>query len=222
LPVLPELAARFRVTLVNLPGFHGSKPIAPGIARYATHLSAILDAARLDHPIVMANGFGGTVALAMAVQCGTRLGKLVMSDVAAGFPPAGQEAFAVMARKVTDEGIASVATIAAMRVFHDEYLTAHPEAIAQRAQVLMGIEPSAFVAACQSLMTDDITSQLTQIKNPTLVVCGERDAATPPVLCRQVAATIPGARYVELPGCGHCPPLEQPQQFLAAVLPFLS
>ena len=30
-----------------------------------------------------------------------------------------------------------------------------------------------------------------------------------------------GARYVELPGCGHCPPLEQPQAFLAALKEFV-
>ena len=36
-----------------------------------------------------------------------------------------------------------------------------------------------------------------------------------------VAAWLCGARYIELPGCGHCPPLEQPQQFLAAIKEFV-
>jgi len=49
---------------------------------------------------------------------------------------------------------------------------------------------------------------------PTLVVWGEFDQATPPALNKLIADKVPGARYVELPGCGHCPPLEQPQQFL--------
>jgi len=48
-------------------------------------------------------------------------------------------------------------------------------------------------------------------------VCGEFDQATPPALNKLIADKVPGARYVELPGCGHCPPLEQPQQFLAAI-----
>jgi len=54
------------------------------------------------------------------------------------------------------------------------------------------------------------------------VVCGELDAATPPALCRLLAQTIPGASYVELPTCGHCPPLEQPEAFIAAIADFLS
>ena len=62
---------------------------------------------------------------------------------------------------------------------------------------------------------------LHHLKVPTLVVCGEFDQATPPALNKQIVEKVPGARYVELPGCGHCPPLEQPQQFLAAIKEFV-
>jgi pimeloyl-ACP methyl ester carboxylesterase len=53
------------------------------------------------------------------------------------------------------------------------------------------------------------------------VVCGEFDQATPPALNKAIADKVPGARYVELPGCGHCPPLEQPEQFIAAIKDFV-
>jgi pimeloyl-ACP methyl ester carboxylesterase len=36
-----------------------------------------------------------------------------------------------------------------------------------------------------------------------------------------MAENIPDARYIELPGCGHCPPLEQPQAFIDAVADFI-
>ena len=52
-------------------------------------------------------------------------------------------------------------------------------------------------------------------------MCGELDQATPPALNRLIAERVPGARYVELPQCGHCPPLEQPQVFLGAVGDFV-
>jgi len=54
------------------------------------------------------------------------------------------------------------------------------------------------------------------------VICGELDQATPPELNRLIAAKVAGARYAELPRCGHCPPLEQPEAFLAAVGEFLA
>jgi pimeloyl-ACP methyl ester carboxylesterase len=50
---------------------------------------------------------------------------------------------------------------------------------------------------------------------------GELDAATPLDLARALADGIDGARFVLLPGCGHCPPLEQPDAFLEAIGAFL-
>jgi len=66
-----------------------------------------------------------------------------------------------------------------------------------------------------------VTPLLHHVKVPTLVVCGELDQATPPALNRQIADKVQGARYVELPGCGHCPPLEQPEAFIGAIKEFV-
>jgi pimeloyl-ACP methyl ester carboxylesterase len=222
-PVLPWLTKRFRVTLVNLPGFHGSACIPPGIEGYADRLAEVFAPGGLAKgAIVVGNGFGGTAAVAMALRHGDKFGRLVLSDVAAGFPPEGRKAFEVMATKVENEGIGSVATISANRVFHEAYLAAHPGAVEERRRVLMGIAPEGFIAACRSLMTADLTPQLGSISNPTRVICGELDAATPPPLCRLLAERIPGASYVELRGCGHCPPLEQPGAFIGAIEDFLA
>ena len=85
----------------------------------------------------------------------------------------------------------------------------------------MGIDPKAFQAACKILQESDLTPELHKLQMPVLVVCGEFDQATPPALNKAVAQKIKGARYVELPGCGHCPPLEQPQAFLDAIKDFV-
>src|SRR6516165_5107274 len=63
-PVLPWLAGRFRVTLVNLPGFHGSAPIEAGIENYGERLAAALDGFGIEpEATIIANGFGGTAVL---------------------------------------------------------------------------------------------------------------------------------------------------------------
>jgi pimeloyl-ACP methyl ester carboxylesterase len=126
-----------------------------------------------------------------------------------------------MADKVAFGGMGAVAEIAARRIFHDAYLAAHPEAVAERRAVLMRFDPGAFVSACRALERVDLRPVLHNITNPTLVLVGELDAATPLDLARRLATDIKGARFVLLPKCGHCPPLEQPEEFLAAVSPFL-
>jgi len=222
-PVLPVLAAKHRVTLFNLPGFHGSQPTLLSLMdAYVACLEDGFDELKIgSDAVLIGNGFGGTVALAFAFAHPERIAKLVVSDAAACFPPEGRQAFAAMAEKVAEGGLGAVAEIAAKRVFSPAYLAAHPQAVEERKQVLLGIAPKAFHAACKILQEADLTPELSKIRMPTLVVCGEHDQATPPALTKAVADKIKGARYVELPGCGHCPPLEQPQQFLAAIRDFV-
>jgi pimeloyl-ACP methyl ester carboxylesterase len=221
-PVLPALAAKFRVTLFNLPGFHGSQPVMALMEAYLARLEDGFDEFGVGKDaILVGNGFGGTVALAFALAHRDRIAKLVLCDVAAGFPDEGKKAFRVMAEKVANEGLGAIADIAAKRVYSAPYLEKHPAAVNERRAVLMGIDPQAFSAACAILMDTDLVPLLPKLMVPTLVLCGELDQATPPPLNKLIAEKVPGARYIELPGCGHCPPLEQPQAFLAAVKNFV-
>jgi pimeloyl-ACP methyl ester carboxylesterase len=220
--VLPQLSTRFRVTLPNLPGFHGSAPIDGGIDGYVAWLGRVFDTFDIGpDPILMGNGFGGTVALAFALAQGDRVASLVLCDVAPGFPEAGKQAFRIMAASAAEGGMGAIAEIAAKRVFHTVYLGKYPEAIEDRRAVLLKIDPSAFRAACMALIEADLVPDLPMLEVPTLVICGELDQATPPELNQLIAAKVAGARYTELPRCGHCPPLEQPEAFLAAVAEFL-
>jgi 3-oxoadipate enol-lactonase len=222
-PVLPALAANHRVTLFNLPGFHGSEPtVLPLMDAYVAAIEDGFEEFGIgSDAILLGNGFGGTLALAFALAHPERIAKLVVSDAAAGFPPEGQAQFAGMAAKVGEAGLGAIAEIAAKRVFSPAYLAAHPEKIEERKQVLLGINPKAFLAACKILQEADLTPLLIRLKVPTLVVCGEFDQATPPALTKQIADKVAGSRYVELSGCGHCPPLEQPEAFVAAIKEFV-
>ena len=222
-PILPALAEKFRVTLINLPGFHGSHPaILALLDAYVAVIEGGFDEFGVARDAVLiGNGFGGTVALAFGIAHPERISKLVLSDAAASFPPEGREAFAAMARKAADGGLEAVAETAARRVYSPAYLDAHPEKIEERKRVLLGIHPEAFQAACRILQETDLTPLLSHLRVPTLVVCGEMDQATPPALNKEIADHAQDAAYVELPGCGHCPPLEQPEAFLRVIGEFI-
>jgi len=60
--------------------------------------------------------------------------------------------------------------------------------------------------AARLMETDDnidVRPLLSQVKTPTLVIHCDRDQAVPPESGRLLAAGIPGARYVSLPGANH-------------------
>jgi len=222
-PVLPQLAAGFRVTLINLPGFHGSQPVGATMPDVVSFVQRAFDEFGITRDaVLLGNGYGGTVALAFAIAHPDRVGKLVLADVAPGFPEAGKQAFRVMSEKVATGGLGGIADIAANRVFHPAYLAQHPRAIEERREVLLTINPDAFRDACQILVDADLVPDLPNVKVPTLVIYGELDQATPPALNMLIASKIPAARAIELKGCGHCPPLEQPKEFLAAIGDFIA
>jgi 3-oxoadipate enol-lactonase len=218
--VVPALSRSRRVTLLSLPGFGRSTPAGPSIEDSADRLAELLPSLG-EKPDVLGNGYGGIVAIALAARHGAKLGKLALVDTGAAFPEAGRAPFRAMAEAVEKGGMAAIVDTAVRRIFPDDYLAAHPRAVADRREVLLRGNVPTFAAACRALAKVDLRSELPRIRNPTLVVVGSLDAATPPALARELASGIPAARFVEMPGCGHCPPLQQPAEFIAAISTFL-
>jgi proline iminopeptidase len=63
----------------------------------------------------------------------------------------------------------------------------------------------------------DYRPLLDRIRCPTLVITGEHDWICGPAWNRALAAAIPGARLVEMPGVGHLPQYEAPEAFRAVI-----
>jgi pimeloyl-ACP methyl ester carboxylesterase len=220
--VVPELAKKRRVLAPALPGFGGSTPAGPGIENHADRLAAFLPALSLRaKPDVVANGFGGVIALALAARHGDRIGRLVLCDTAACFPESGRAQFRAMAEAVEKHGMSAVVDTAVRRIFTPAWIARHPEVVGERMAVLSRTDPTQFAAACRALATVDLRPVLPDINNPTLVVVGSLDTATPIELARELADGIAGATLREIPDCGHCPPLQEPEKFLAAIRDFL-
>ena len=126
-----------------------------------------------------------------------------------------------MAEKVREGGLAAIAESAANRVLHAPYLAAHQEAVEERRALLMQIDRGAFRAACTSLVDADLAGRLPTLADPGARGPRRARPGDAPALNRLIAQNVPGARYVELAGCGRCPPLESPAAFLAAVEEFI-
>src|SRR6202790_3422277 len=67
--IAPKLSQSFRVIVPELPGFGGSKVVSGGLAAVAERMAeAVKDAAGGTEAIVLGNGYGGFVALQMAIR----------------------------------------------------------------------------------------------------------------------------------------------------------
>ena len=82
--------------------------------------------------------------------------------------------------------------------------------------------PDAFLRQQQAIIArPDSRPSLGAIACPTLVLVGDGDELTPPVLSQEIAAAIPGARLVVVPDCGHLSTLERPQAVTQALVEWM-
>lgn len=220
--VVPALSRKRRLTLINLPGYGASSAAGTDIESYADRVAATLKALRLPRETdVLGNGFGGFIAVMLALRHGEGFRKLVAAPALAGFPEAAKAPFHRMASAVSSQGMAAVLDAAIQRMLPPAFAERNPGVVAERKQSLAKADPACFATACLALAKLDLSDASKAIKNPTLVMVGSEDATTPPALARELAAKIPGAKFHELRGCGHCPQIEDPEAFVAALEGFL-
>lgn len=220
--IVPELARSRRVIVPDLPGFGGSSSAGSTIAGIADRLAGLFDAMSLGGETdVLGNGLGGFVASTLAIRHGSRFDKLVLVGTGVGFSDQGRASFHVMAERVREHGMEGVVDIAMKRLFPEAFIEANAAILAERRAGLLRTHPAFFAQACAALAGLDLRDQMHLIRNPTLVVVGELDAATPPAMARELAVAISGATLVELPGIGHAPMAQAPGAFIAAIAGFL-
>ena len=221
-PLAARIGEERRLILVSLPGFGHSPRVGPALSDYADAVAAAFDALALPRETdVLGNGLGGFVALALASLHGGRFACMVLVGSAIEFPETGRATFRALADKVEREGMGAVAEAAMRRMFPEPFIASNPEMVAGREAAFRRIDPAVFAAACRMLAALDLAEQLARVRNPTLIAVGAEDQATPPALGRALADRLPNARLVELPGLGHCPHIQDPDAFVAAVAPFL-
>jgi 3-oxoadipate enol-lactonase len=221
--IVPNLSRAFRVIVPELPGFGGSQAVAGGLAAVADCMAEMVrDAAAGEAAIVLGNGYGGFVALQMAIRHPGIAAKLVLADCGAAFSEAGREAFRNMAAAAGAKGLSGITDVAMRRLFAPEFQAQHPDLMRDRREAFLRTDPAVFRAACEALATLDLRPDVARVKVPVLVLVGEHDEATPPPMSHELAGLLPHAQLKIIPGCAHVPQLQAPKVFLEAIGDFLA
>jgi pimeloyl-ACP methyl ester carboxylesterase len=83
--------------------------------------------------------------------------------------------------------------------------------------------PSIVSQQLAALREHEVTPHLRELAGiPTLVISGEKDKIAPPSSGRAIAAGIPGARYVGIPGASHALPILEAERCAALLLDHLT
>jgi 3-oxoadipate enol-lactonase len=217
-----RLAKHFLVIIPELPGFGRSLATPGDLPAVADRVAeAVREITLVEKPVVLGNGYGGFVALQMAIRQPDIVSRLILADCGAKFSEPGRAAFRAMAAASAKNGLEAIADIAMRRLFPPGFQAANPALISERRGAFLGTNPQVFQNACNALAELDLRADLEKVRVPVLVLAGEQDEATPPVMSRELAADLPDAQFVMLSGCAHVPQLQSPEAFLRAVEQFL-
>src|ERR1700736_5500126 len=159
--VVPKLSQSFRVIVPELPGFGRSQAVSGGLAAVAHRLAeAVRDAAAGDETIVLGNGYGGFVALQMAIRHPDIASRLILADCGAAFSESGREAFRNMAAASKAKGLSAITDVAMRRLFAPEFQAKHPDLMRDRRAAFLKTDPDVFRADCTALAELDLRPAL--------------------------------------------------------------
>ncbi|KPI18975.1 hypothetical protein OK074_1439 [Actinobacteria bacterium OK074] len=214
---LPALAARHRVTVVDLRG-HGASPRASAglsLADLATDVATLLD----GPAHVVGFSLGALVAQQLALVQPELTASLTLVSSVAG--RSDQERTAVATRRTrAEEDFAASARTAVDRWFSPEWRSREPELAQSVLTTLLGNDRTSYLACYDVFATGDaeLWPRLPDITARTLAVTGADDPGSTPAMTRRLADRIPGARAVIVPGARHLLPLERPEELTRPIL----
>jgi pimeloyl-ACP methyl ester carboxylesterase len=193
------------------------------IADLAADVRDVMGTAGLDRPIVVGFSMGGMVALELALRWPQHVAGLVL--VAARPPsPAGHTGQrGVLGRALQppskDRPLADQFRERWAAVCGPGFADAHPERIDELAATAFApVTPRrTVVAQARAAGGWHGAHRLRHLRVPSTVVHGAYDPLSPAENSRRLAALIPDAQYIELPGVGHLVPQEAPERLAEIV-----
>lgn len=206
------------VLAVDLPGHGKSEGEAlSSIAAMADWVTALLDAADVGTAALAGHSMGALVALEAAAQHAGRVRALALLGAAPKMPVHPDLLAAAKADDhaafdlMTAWGFGPAGQLGGARV-PGSWLMGGGERLLER--VRPGVL-AADLAACDAYATG--MDAAAKVACPAAVIMGSDDRMTPARAGARLAAAIPGARAITIPGCGHMMLAEKPDETLDAL-----
>ncbi|MFQ5697093.1 MAG: alpha/beta fold hydrolase [Myxococcota bacterium] len=223
-PFLDAAARSHRVLTFDNRGAGVALPPRPGatIRDFALDLLELLDDLGLERASFAGRSMGGMIAQELALLAPERVDRLVLVSTTGRVDRHLASLFLLWA-KMAESGVSA-------QIRHESSMLwcLGREALEsdRRAQAYLRAKarmdrPADYATQARACSAHDVLDRLGALAMPTLVVAGTDDRLTPLPHADALSKAIPHAELALLPGSGHLPYLEKPDEFARVVLTFL-
>jgi 3-oxoadipate enol-lactonase len=224
--IVPGLSRRFRVINVDARAHRNSTAAGPfTIWDLADDWLAILEAEKAERAFLCGLSLGGMTAMRLALRHPERVAAMALLDTSADpEAPGDRRTYRVLAeiqRAVRLDFL--VDPIVERKMFSRTSRRDQKELVARGMAMYREKAPRDVYPALRATFDrESILDRLAEIRCPTLVLCGDEDAATIPARSQRITERIPGATLTMIPRAGHISAMEQPAAVEAALLDFFA
>lgn len=234
---IPLLSRHLQVLAVDPRGIGRSTKSPPPytVEAWADDFAVMIDKLGRGPIHVLGSSLGGSMALALAQRHPGKLKSLIVVGGFSELDRATELNFRLRLRLIEKLGMSDeVADYMGLWTLTRKFINSDAGFATMRAnqaniRASSAQSYSAFVEAllkwgrCQPGQEREpkFTTLLDSIKTPTLVVTSDNDHLIPQELSDLIAGRIAGAKLVVMPGAGHIPFMEQPDEVVRIVLQFL-
>jgi pimeloyl-ACP methyl ester carboxylesterase len=224
--LLETLASNHTVIVFNNRGMGNTTSgdeQTPSISLFANDTAGLLDALNVTKADVISWSMGGRIAQELALSYPDKVGRVVLYAIGCGGEGSVPQSQEVRNEFINGTGTAEerIARLVPL-FFPEEWRNENPnylENIPKTTEIVLNETLNRQIgAAANAPSTCDRLQNITQ---PTLVIVGTDDAATPAPNNLRMAELIPGAWYAQINGGGHGLMYQYPEQFSSIVKTFL-
>ena len=219
------LANHYTVITYDLFG-HGESPPppeTPSLTLFSSQLRRLIDEVDVPRAAIAGFSLGGMIARRFAMDHGSRLWALAILHSAHKRDQAAHDAIQSRVYQARLEGPGATVDAALERWFSKSFHRAHPETMQQVRDWVLANNNDIYPDIYQVLVdgVDELIAPSPAIHCPTLVMTGSEDYGNSVEMTHAIAAEIPGAKSVILPGLRHMAMVEDPGRFNFEFLEFL-
>jgi len=221
----PVLSSRYRVLNYDLYG-HGESalpPTTPSLSTYAEQLVELLDLLGIERCAIAGFSLGGMINRRFAIDYPERLQALAIFNSPHERSPAAQKLVEERALHSDDGGPRATLDATIERWFTPAYRNREVEIIRMISEWVLANDHQAYAQARWVLANGviELIRPDPAIDVPTLVMTAENDSGSTPAMSRAIAAEIPDAEAIIVPGLQHMGLVENPGSFSNPLLRFL-